>query len=100
MPSPLRSYLCYFSGVCALLEIQAHSQNFCKGVSDLYVCMYDNGVWGYPSPGNFLKIRCSEIGSEAILGQAAVELVYATGLSEYFIQFWLSMYVHVCICIC
>ena len=69
MPSPLRSYLCYFSGVCALLEIQAHSQNFCKGMSDVYVYMYDNGVWGYPSPGNFLRIRCSEIGSEAILGQ-------------------------------
>ena len=27
------------------------------------------GIWGHAPPGNYFKIRCSEIASEAILGQ-------------------------------
>ena len=53
-------------------------------MSDLYVCVQKHarlgGSWGHALPGNFLEIRCSEITSEAILGQK----------QEYFIQFLLS----------
>ena len=43
-------------------------------MSDVHVCMYKHlilgGVWGHAPPGIFyIEIRCSEIASEAILGQ-------------------------------
>ena len=58
-------------------EVQAHSQNFRRGVtwmSVVYVvCMYKQACktrgLGACSPRKFLEIRCSEIASEAILGR-------------------------------
>ena len=51
--------LLYFSG---LLEMQAHSKDFCTGVtwvSDMYGCMYNNarlgGVWAHAPPWNFFR---------------------------------------------
>ena len=42
----------------------------------MHVCMHarlggggGGGGWGHAPPGNFFKIGCSEIASEAILGQ-------------------------------
>ena len=60
----------------------------------MYACisMQDlGGSGGMAPPGNFRK--CSEIASEAILGQSRA--VVATWLAEYFIQF---LAIHVCIC--
>ena len=38
-------------------------------MSDVYVCMYNQGGLGACFPRKFLEIRGSEIASEAILGQ-------------------------------
>ena len=68
-------------------------------MSDVCVYMYKHerlkevsgGGWGHAPPGNFLKL-CSEIASEAILGQNQRRSSMARGV--YCIQF---LSVHVCI---
>ena len=69
-------------------------------LSVVYVCMYKHtrsmtrGAWGHAPPGKFLEIRCSEIASEAILGDRN-RAVVATWLMENCIQ---VLTVHLCIC--
>ena len=62
-------------------------------MSDLYIRMQackTRGVWGDAPPGN-LKIRCSEIASEGILGQKQSRSSYMARRNIES-NFWLSMY--------
>ena len=59
-------------------------------MSDLYVCMHKHarvGGSGGMFPPNFLESRCSEIASEAILGQKQIRSSSRSIASN----FWLSM---------
>ena len=72
---------------------QARSQDFLKGCYvDVCVCMHVQAC----SSRKCLEIRCSEIASEATLGQKQSRSSYvARGVDLYWIQF---LAVHVCIC--
>ena len=95
----LRNYGTFLE-MCALLEIQAHSRDFCKGdyMGVWCICMYNNGVWGYASPGNFLK---NQMLWDWFWGhfrtKAAIVVVYATCRAREVIlavHVWPCMHLH------
>ena len=77
------------------LTIQAPSQDFQEGgyvdVCCVALACKTRGVWGRTPPGKFLKIRCFEIASEAILGQKQSDSSY---LARRVLLLIFSLYMH------